>query len=141
MTDKYFLDTNILVYAHDSTDQRKSAIAQQVIFKGIRSESAVVSTQVLSEFFVTITKKIEKSIGIDEAKKEIELLRVMKVVEIEVEMITRAIDMHKNHQLSYWDSLIIVAALRAGCTQLYTEDLNPGQSFQNLTIVNPFTSG
>ena len=137
MDDKYFIDTNLLVYAHDVKNPKKMGIAQQLIFEGIRNDSGTISTQVLSEFFVTVTKKLERSIGINEAKLEIELLRSLTVVEIEYEMVIRAINIHKEYKVSYWDALIIVAALRSQCTKLYTEDLNPGQTFEGLEIVNP----
>lgn len=138
MKDKYFIDTNILVYANDRSEREKQEKAKQILFAGIANEDIAVSTQVLSEFYVTVTKKIKTKLPAGIAKKEILLLKAIEVVEIDFNLIIQAINICNENKLSYWDSLIIAAAHKAKCTVVYSEDLNPGQTFDTVTIVNPF---
>lgn len=134
----YFLDTNILVYANDGTDATKQATAVRLVADGIRNGHAVVSTQVLSEFWVTVTLKIQVTLDSEKAEKEIDRFKAMRVVGIEYDTVRAAIHLQKRFRISYWDSLIISAAAIAGCRFVYSEDLNTGQSFNGLSIVNPF---
>lgn len=138
MNERLFLDTNILVYAYDKSHPQKSQIAQSLILEGIENDSLVLSTQVLSEFFVTVTQKTQTRMTAKAAKKEIELFRVAEIAELDFETIRSAIDIHIKSRISYWDSLIIVTAQMAQCTYLMTEDLNDGQAFGTLHVKNPF---
>ncbi len=138
MNDRYFIDSNIIIYAHDIAYPHNQEVAKSLIFEGIRLDSGVISTQVLSEFFVTVTKKIKNPLPIDIAQREIELLKNLTVIEIEYEMIVQAIEIHRKSGISYWDSLIITAAQRAHCSRLYSEDLHDGQIINNVQIINPF---
>jgi predicted nucleic acid-binding protein len=138
MQDKYFIDTNVLVYAHDRSEETKYRQAKRLILDGILNEKIVVSTQVLSEFYVTVTQKIKVKLPIAIAKKEIILLNSIDIVEIDYNLIIQAINVSQNQKLSYWDSLIVAAALKAKCTILYSEDLNRDQIIDGLTIRNPF---
>ena len=138
MKDKYFIDTNILVYANDRSERGKQEKAKQILFNGITNEDITVSTQVLSEFYVTVTQKIKIKLSADIAKKEIVLLKAIEIVEIDFNLIIQAINICNENKLSYWDSLIIAAAQKAKCTIIYSEDLNPGQTIDTVTIVNPF---
>ena len=136
--DSYFLDTNILVYADDGTDAEKQKTAIRLVAEGIRNGQAVVSTQVLSEFWVTVTQKIQVTLDSEEAEKEMDRFKAMRIVGIEYDTVRAAIHLQKRFRISYWDSLIIAAAAIAGCRCVYSEDLNTGQSFNGLSIVNPF---
>ena len=138
MNDKYFLDTNIIVYAHDSTTPTKQEIAQEYIFNGIREHTGVISAQVLSEFFVTVTKKIKQTLSIPVARHSIALLSTLQVVDIDFDIVLRAIRMQEEYHIGYWDGMIIAAAERARCKTLYTEDLNPGQTYAGIMCINPF---
>lgn len=138
MNDKYFIDSNIIVYAHDIANPHNQEAAKRLIFEGLQNDSGVISTQVLSEFFVTVTKKIKKPLPIDIAQREIHLLGNLTVIEIEYEMVIQAIEIHRQNRISYWDSLIIAAAQRSHCSRLYSEDLNDGQIINNVQVVNPF---
>ncbi len=138
MRDKYFVDTNILVYANDSSDKDKQRQAKRIILDGIREESIAVSAQALSEFYVTVTRKIKVTLSPEVAKKEIQLLRKIEIVEIDFDLIIHAIDLSNRHQLSYWDSLIIAAAIRSKSTVLFSEDLNHNQVVETVKIINPF---
>ncbi len=138
MNDNCFLDTNILVYAHDTSDHHKRDICQQLIFEGIQTETAAISVQVLNEFFVTVTRKIKTPLPPTVADKEIQLLQVMRVQEMDYNLVTSAIQIHIRNLISYWDSLIIAAAKRSRCSRIYTEDLNHGQTIDGVQIINPF---
>lgn len=138
MKDKYFIDTNILVYANDRSEKAKQERAKQILVDGIVRENITASTQVLSEFYVTVTQKIKVKLPENMARKEILLLRAIEIVEIDFNLIMQAINISSKNSLSYWDSLIVAAAQKANCNILYTEDLNPDQTIDSVTIKNPF---
>jgi predicted nucleic acid-binding protein len=138
MSVKTFLDTNILVYAHDKTYPNKMAKAQELIFQGLRTKQAAISAQVLSEFFVTITQKAKKPMTIELARREIEMLANLEIAEIDASMVLRAIAIKQRWQLNYWDSLIIAAAERTKCSMICSEDFSDGQRFGTIVIRNPF---
>jgi len=138
MTDSIFLDTNILVYAYDKHYPEKQATAQALLRKGIETESVVLSSQVLGEFFVVVTRKIKNPISAEEAQRIIALLGVLQIVDIDLSLVNLAVENHKKYGISYWDSLIIAAAERTGCKRVMTEDLNHGQEYNGVLIENPF---
>ena len=138
MSARLFLDTNILVYAYDSTDPQKQAKAQTLLTEGIERENAVISAQVLSEFFVTVTRKIAHPMPAPRARREIVLISTLATVDVDATLILRAIDIQDRWQLSYWDALILAAAERGDCETVYSEDLSHGQTYENVTIQNPF---
>ncbi len=138
MTDRAFLDTNILVYAHDAASPEKKAKSQQLIFQCLRDGLGVISPQVLSEFFVTVTRKVARPLTAAHAKKEILLLSSMATVDIDATLVIRAVDMREQWQLNYWDALILVSAERADCGTVYSEDLSDGQRYGNVTVRNPY---
>jgi len=141
MSDKVFLDTNILVYAYDEHEPEKQKKAQELLNDGIVQENAVLSVQVLSEFFNVVTRHIRQPMSPDEAQEIIETLSILPVQEIDLAMVNRAIETHKRYQISYWDSLIISAAERAGCTTIFSEDLNDAQTYHSIPVFNPFNIG
>ena len=138
MPDRQFLDTNILVYAYDGADPAKQEHARQIIRNGIAEETAVLSAQVLGEFFTVVTSRIPVPLTAEEAEGVLDILSVLPVVEIDLRLVRRATRIHRLYGINYWDSLIVAAAQRAGCTQILTEDLNTGQSYQDILAVNPF---
>ena len=138
MPDREFIDTNILVYAYDRHDPTKHSKAQELLTNGIENETAVLSAQVLSEFFTVVTSRIPNPLSIEQAEEAIDLFAILPVVELDLAMTRRAISTHKQYRVSYWDSLIIAAAEKAGCTRIISEDLNPGQSYHSIVVVNPF---
>jgi predicted nucleic acid-binding protein len=138
MSDKFFIDTNILVYANDITDAAKNLKSKDIILQGMHDDTLVLSTQVLSEFYVTVTKKIERPLSSIEAKEEIELLKSVEVIEISIDMIIRAIEFSERFKVSYWDALIIASAIEAKCQIIYSEDLSSGQKFESTSILNPY---
>lgn len=138
MTDKYFLDTNILVYAYDADNKKKSAISRELILEGIRSDNAVISIQVLSEFFVTVTQKVKKTILPQKARAEMDLLKSLEVMEMDYPLVLSAVDIHIKNRISYWDALIVASAQRTKCACIYSEDLNHGQVFNGVKVLNPY---
>jgi predicted nucleic acid-binding protein len=98
--------------------------------------TGVISTQVLQEYFVTATKKLK--VSDDVARRKTELLGRLELVRIGFEDILAAIDLRRAHQISFWDALILRAALRSGCSILFSEDLQAGRKIDGLEIVNPF---
>lgn len=138
MNDKWFLDTNLLVYAYDSHDLRKQSIAQDWIKESIRTGKGAISAQVLSEFYVVVTQRIRNPILPEDAQKCIQLFGGLEVVEIDRLLVYQAIDLHRQHRISYWDALIVAAAERAGCSKVLSEDLNEGQRYNSIEMQNPF---
>ena len=138
MPDRFFIDTNVLVYAHDSASPEKKERSQDVIFGCMREGSGVISAQVLSEFFVTVTRKIAKPLTDDRARHEIALLATMECVDIDATLVAQAIGLKGRWGVSYWDALILAAAQRAECTIVYSEDLSSGQTYGKLTVADPY---
>lgn len=138
MSVRVFLDTNILVYAYDQHDPQKQTKAQGLLTDGITQENLVLSVQVFGEFFNVVTRYIPHPMSPGEAKEIIDTLSILPVQDIDMTMVKRAIDTHETYQISYWDSLIISAAERAGCRIILSEDLSDGQTYHNILVKNPF---
>jgi predicted nucleic acid-binding protein len=134
--ERTFLDTNVLVYADDLDAGDKRTRARQVLAELLSSAAAVLSTQVLQEFYVVATKKLSVDPAI--ARRKVELLARADVVRIDEALILQAIDLHRLHTLSFWDALVIKAAARAGCVRLLSEDLQEGRTIEGVRIENPF---
>jgi predicted nucleic acid-binding protein len=132
-----FLDTNIFLYAEDHSDPRKQERAKRLIKEVLRDRSGRISLQVLQEYFSVATRKLR--IDAWAARRQVELYsRRMDIVRLEPNDLLAAIDLHRLHQFSIWDALILRAALISGCRMLYTEDLQAGFRLDSLTVVNPF---
>ena len=138
MSDRVFLDTNILVYLYDSDQPDKQARARALVERFGLSDAIVISTQVLQEFYVNVTRKFAKQLSDEQILLATRNLGKLRVVEVSVEMIFSAIDLARQLRLSFWDSLILVAALESQCGLLLTEDLQHGQRIGSLTVQNPF---
>ncbi len=133
---KIFFDTNILLYSGDSQDPIKQAKARKVLTETSKSGNGFISTQVLQEYYVVEVKKFKRDpLAI---KQILKIWRQFEVVTIIPSIIEEAIDISILNKLSFWDSLIVAAALFANCTQLITEDLHHGQIIRGLKIINPF---
>ena len=138
MLDRTFIDTNVLVYAYDRDDPIKQSQAMQLLGEGIEEQTAVVSAQVLGEFFNTVTRKIPDRLSAEEAQEAVDAISSLQVVALDLALVRRAIGTQMLYQISYWDALIVAAAESADCTRILTEDLNPGQSYHGIVVVNPF---
>ena len=137
MSGKYFIDSNIIVYAHD-LDKERREIAQQDIINGIISGNAVISAQVLSEFFVTVTQKIKEPLSLPAAEAEVVLLSRLEVVSLDIFLVQTAIRLQRKHRLSYWDSLILASAIKGGCAEIYSEDFTHARRYEGVLIKNIF---
>ena len=135
---KVFLDTNILIYAHDTSAGKKHTLARNIVLELWESGEGVLSTQVLQEFFVCITKKIPKPLDVKLAKEIVNNLLKWDVVINNGESILEAIEIHIQHKYSFWDSMIIEAAIRGNASLLLSEDLSDGQIINGVKIKNPF---
>ncbi len=140
MNDKVFLDTNILIYAVDTTPayRKKQEIARKLIATHVQNETGVISIQVLQEFFVVSTGKIKVPLSSEEALEYLQYLSILEVVQPNLDMVIAAIHLHHKHLLSFWDAMVIQTARSAGCFLLLSEDLNSGFRLGSLTIQNPF---
>ena len=138
MKDRLFLDTNVLVYAYDRHDPRKQKTAQALLTEGIEKENAVLSVQVLGEFFNVVTRFIKQPMTPDEAQGAVSLFSHLPVQDIDLDLVNRAINTHKMYRISYWDALIIAAAERTRCKLILTEDLSDGQKYHGVIVSNPF---
>jgi predicted nucleic acid-binding protein len=131
-----FLDTNVLVYSDDPRDPAKQAKALNLIKDHLRLRTGVVSLQVLQEYFVSTTGKLKLDPVL--AKQRVEVFARFQVAEPTVGDILAAIDLHRLHGLSLWDTLILRCAKQSGCSVLFTEDMQHGQVIDGVRIVNPF---
>lgn len=131
-----FFDTNVLVYAHGRDDARKRDLARACIDEATSEDSFVASAQVLAEFYWTAVRL--KAIGPAQALALVRLWSEHDTVPQTADLIMRAIGLHQQHSVSFWDALIVQAAVDAGCDVLLTEDMQHGRRFGDLEIVNPF---
>jgi predicted nucleic acid-binding protein len=138
MSDSVFVDTNVLIYAHDVDAGRKHAVAAQLVRDLWSSREGVLSTQVLQEFYVNVTRKIPAPVSRALARELLRTYAVWRVVLIDVDDVSRASELEEEIQLSFWDALILAAAAKAGAKILLSEDLNPGQIIRGVRIENPF---
>ncbi len=139
MKDKVFLDTNIVVYAHDRSSGDKYAVAREIMDYLWESRRGVISVQVLQEFFVCVTQKILKPLLIKNARIILEYLSTWDVVANDKYITLKAIDIQERYRFSFWDSMIIQAAIQGQARILLSEDLPDGQVVKDLKILNPFS--
>ena len=141
MSGRIFVDTNILVYAHDRSAGSRHARAAEIVETLWENETGVISTQVLQEFYVTITRKLKGPLSPGEAREIIRNYLVWPVQYNDPEMTIRASEIEEKNGLSFWDALIVAAALRLQAQKIITEDLNHGQIIEGILIENPFKVG
>ncbi len=138
MPDKIFIDTNILVYAHDTSAGIKNTIAKNLIMELWENKTGCLSIQVMQEFYVTVTQKVPTPMDNTTAIEIIRDLQYWNVHEPQVDDVINAIDIQLRYHLSFWDAMILQSALQLGCNLLWSEDLNPGQIFESVKLINPF---
>ncbi len=136
MSARSFFDTNVLLYTDDKASLGKQRRAVGLVAEHRRSGTGVISLQVLQEYFVAATRKLHVDPRL--ARRKVELLAEFDVVVPELADILAAIDLHRLHGFSFWDALILRAAKQAGCSVLFSEDMQAGREFEGLQIVNPF---
>jgi predicted nucleic acid-binding protein len=138
MSDRYFVDTNILMYVHDAAAGEKHRIARALLEELWETRSGVVSTQVLQELAVNLRKKAKKPLDARATRDVVSDYLAWQVVVNGGESILEALDLESRFQVSFWDALVIQAAQASGAETLYSEDLSDGQTYGQLRVVNPF---
>ena len=133
-----FFDTNVLTYAADRSAPGKQETAIQLVAQVHRAGNAMVSLQVLQEYYAVATKKLR--VPPDIAQRNVEMFATFHVVRIQESDVLAAIALHRKSQISFWDAMIILAAQLGGAETLYTEDLQNGSKWGAVTVVNPFQS-
>jgi predicted nucleic acid-binding protein len=137
MPDKCFVDTNILIYAHDRSAGVKHERARELIEKLWTNGQGVLSTQVLQEFCVNLRRKVARPLAVDEIRRLVNDYMSWEIVLNSAEAVIQALDIEIRHKTSFWDALILQAAEQSGAAVLYSEDLAAGQSYGTVRVVNP----
>ncbi len=135
-----FVDTNVLLYAHDRTAGHKRDVASELLGRLWGTRAGALSTQVLQEFYVNATRKLPRPLSAPRARAVVEHYATWRVHLIEPVDITAASELEKRHHQSFWDALIIVSAARLGAATLVSEDLQHGRRIAGLRIIDPFRS-
>jgi predicted nucleic acid-binding protein len=138
MTGDTFLDTNVLVYLFDRDTPDRQKRAQEVV--ETLGAQAVVSTQVLQEFYVTVTRKLARPLSEADAEAAVRDLAHLQVIDTDRELVLEAVARSRADRMSFWDALIVESALRGGCERVLSEDLQDGRRFDGVRIENPFTT-
>lgn len=133
-----FFDTNVLLYMYDDDEPQKKAGAIGAFERAVEENRVVLSTQVLQEFYVNATRKLARPLSQERAAARVRDFSLFPLVRVDEAMILAAIERSRSMSLSFWDALIVEAALRGGADRLLTEDLQHGQRIEGLTIENPF---
>ena len=136
--DVTFVDTNILVYAHDRSEPRKQPLAHALLEGLWDSGTGALSTQVLQEFYSVATRKLNPPMSRDLARRIVALYSTWRVVGVDVPLIISASQLEEAHSLSFWDALVVAAAGRAGAARLVTEDLQDGREIAGVRVEDPF---
>jgi predicted nucleic acid-binding protein len=133
-----FIDTNILVYAYDRSAGGKHRLAAQLVKQCWENENGCISIQVLQEFFVTITRKIAMPLDLPTARQIVSDLAHWHIHTPEVSDLLWAIDLSQRYPISFWDAMVVQSAARLRCMRLFSEDLNNGQIYGDVHVINPF---
>jgi predicted nucleic acid-binding protein len=129
-----FVDSNVLIYAHDRTAADRHVLARDLLNELWRSHAGVLSVQVLQEFFVNISGKI----GTSEARRLVADYSTWRTHTPDAKDVVEAIDIHRDYKISFWDAMIVRSASELRCDVLVTEDLNSGQTYRGVRVENPF---
>ncbi|HVH88052.1 MAG TPA: PIN domain-containing protein, partial [Terriglobales bacterium] len=137
MSDKYFIDTNVLMYAHDASAGAKHERAKALVEELWRNRTGVVSTQVLQELALNLRKKAGRPLDAKATREIISDYLTWQVVVNGGESILEALDLEAGFQISFWDALVIQSAYASGAEVLYSEDLTDGQAYGAVRVINP----
>ena len=140
MSDKCFVDTNVLIYAHDTSAGVKHEIAAALLARLWDSGTGVLSTQVLQELCVNVQRRTRSHAPLDEARRVIEIYLGWDIVVNTPISVLRALEIESRYQISFWDALILQAAESSGAEVLYSEDVASGQKYGTVRVVNPFAT-
>ena len=137
MSDRYFVDTNILMYAHDASTGAKHERAKALVEELWRDRTGVVSTQVLQELAVNLRRKVRRPLDAKAVRDIVADYLTWQVIVNGGDSILEAIDLESRHQISFWDALVVQAAQVSGAEILYSEDLSDGQTYGSVRVINP----
>jgi predicted nucleic acid-binding protein len=137
MSDKTFIDTNVLIYAHDIDANAKHKIAKEVLQELWSERTGVLSAQVLQEFYVNVTRKIPSPLSKDLARLVVSSYAIWCLETTPTEILA-AFRIEDESRIGFWDALIISSAAKSGATRILSEDLNAGQRIAGILVVNPF---
>ena len=137
MPQKYFVDTNILIYAHDRSTGIKHERARRIIEHLWTSGQGVLSTQVLQELCINLRRKVARPLPVEEIRQLLQDYLSWEIVVNAPEAVIRALEIEVQYKTSFWDALILQAAEQSGAAMLYSEDLATGQSYGSIQVVNP----
>ena len=137
MSDKTFVDTNILIYAHDADAKSKHGVAKSILAELWSQRTGVLSMQVLQEFYVNVTRKIAVPLPKDVARMLVNSYAIWCVETTPAE-ISSAFRIEDESRIGFWDALIVASALKCGAIRILSEDLNAGQMISGMRIENPF---
>ena len=140
ITTKRFLDTNVIVYAYDDDEPDKQAVARRLLKESVRHDRTVISVQVLGEFYHVVTRRAQSPMTPGQAADAVERIKVLPIIDIDPQLVDRAVATCRRYDISYWDALIVAAAERAGCAEILSEDLNAGQRYHDVVAMNPFAT-
>ena len=135
---KAFVDTNVLVYAYDRAAGSKQVRARELLEDLWTAGRGVLSTQVLQEFYVNVRRKTRPPVSPEDARALVADYLAWDPIVNDGAAVLEAVDAAHRHQLSFWDALVVVAAVKSGASVLYSEDLNHGQTFGSVQVLNPF---
>jgi predicted nucleic acid-binding protein len=138
MSDNVFVDTNILLYSRDASEPTKQALAAARLDELWENRCGRISVQVLSEYYVNVTRKLDPGLSPEEAWDDIEALSVWDPLPLDMALLTRAHAAQRRYGLSWWDAMIIAAAEAAGCSRILSEDLSDGAIYFGIRVENPF---
>lgn len=139
MSGRFFLDTNLLIYAIDAADPGKQAVAQKWIAAAHESGQGLISYQVVQEWFNVVLRKAAAPLGADEAASIYhQLIEPLWRIQSSRELLEGALDLHRSGSISWWDSLIVSAAIQGGCDRVISEDLQHGRKIRGVKILDPF---
>lgn len=139
MSVETFIDTNVFVYHLDASDERKHAVAERIVRSALRERNVCISYQVVQECLNVVCGKARIGLSAEQAKAYLDaVLLPLMAVGASAELYQRALAVRARWQSSFYDALIVAAALMAGCTRLLSEDLSHGQRFETLTVIDPF---
>lgn len=140
MSDKCFLDTNILVYAHDRSSGAKHDRARALVEQLWHSGDGVLSTQVLQELCVNLRRKTNPPLPFEEIRRLLQDYLSWEVIVNRADSVVEALAIEERYKISFWDALILQAAETSGATVLYSEDLSATQNYGSIRVVNPLTT-
>jgi predicted nucleic acid-binding protein len=137
MPDKYFVDTNILLYAHDPSSGIKWQRARQLIAHLWMTGEGVLSTQVLQELCINLRRKVAPPLDLNEIRRLVQDYLTWEIVINSPQSAIQALEIEERYKISYWDALVIHASESSGAAVLYSEDLSDGQNYGAVRVVNP----